>query len=130
MQWLSGHVTYLEVQEGKNVFEDLGTTSACVARASKFCSDMEKVEVTLQHDVKSKKIWIGNSWFGSIQTVAHVAKNSKYSIMMVNTAHSSSSKNVLEHEMKYIPGGCWIVLEEKAKKEEVDLLSIGYKYIR
>ena len=32
--------------------------------------------------------------------------------------------------MKYMPGGCWIVLEGKAKKKEFDLVSIGYIYIR
>ena len=57
---LSGHMTYLEVQEGKEhieiFLEDLGMTSACVARASKFCSAIEKVEVTLQDDVKNKEL--------------------------------------------------------------------------
>ena len=78
---LSGHMTYLEAQEGKErmkknfLFEDQVTTSACVARASKFCSDIEKVEVTLQHDVKNIELWIEDSWCGSVQTVAHLAKN-------------------------------------------------------
>ena len=32
--------------------------------------------------------------------------------------------------MKYMPGGCWIVFEGRAKKEEIDLVSIGYEYNR
>ena len=80
----------------KIFFEELGTTSACVTRASKFCSDIEKVEVTLQHDVKNQQLWIGDSWFGSVRCVAHLAKNGKHSIMMVKTAHSRSPTNCLE----------------------------------
>ena len=64
---LSGHLTYLEVQEVKDcmkknkIFEDLGTTLACVARTSKFYSDIKQVEVTLQYDVKNKELWLGDS---------------------------------------------------------------------
>ena len=50
--------------------------------------------------------------------------------MVVKTAHSRLPKKFLEHEMKYMPGGCWIILEGRTKKEEVDLVSIGYKYNR
>ena len=64
-------------------FEYLGKTLACVAIAWKFCSYIEKVEVTLQYDVKNKELWIGDSWFGSVQTVAHLAKNGKYSIIQI-----------------------------------------------
>ena len=47
----------------KSFFEDLGTilALACVTRASKFCSGVEKVEVTLQYDVKNMELWIGDS---------------------------------------------------------------------
>ena len=50
--------------------------------------------------------------------------------MMVKTAHSRSLIKNLEHEMKYMTGGCWIVLEGRSKKDNVDLVSIGYKYNR
>ena len=77
------------------IFEDLGTTLACVARTSKFYSDIKQVEVTLQYDVKNKELWLGDSQFGSVQTVVHLAKNGKHSIMMVKTAHSRSPKKFL-----------------------------------
>ena len=61
-------MTHLEAQERKecmkkSFFEDLGTilALACVTRASKFCSGVEKVEVTLQYDVKNMELWIGDS---------------------------------------------------------------------
>ena len=52
------------------------------------CRKIKKVEVTLQHDVKNKELWIRDTWLGSVGTVAHFAKNGKNSIMMVKSAHS------------------------------------------
>ena len=49
-------------------------------------------------------------------------------MFQVKTAHARFPKNFLEDEMKDMPGGCWIVLEGKAIREEVDLVAIGYKY--
>ena len=41
-------------------------------------------------------------------------------IVMVKTAHSRSQKKFLESEIQGIPGGVWIVLEGRAKKEGVN----------
>ena len=92
----------------KNTIEDLRTNSVCVVRASKFCADIEEVEVKLYQDIKNKELWTGDSWFGSVQTVAHLVKNDKHFIMIVKTAHSRSPKQFLDNEMKHMPGRCWI----------------------
>ena len=52
----------------------------------------------------------------------------KYAIMHVKTVHRRCPKEFLEREMKDMPGGTWVVLEGRAKKEGLDLVTIGYKY--
>ena len=47
----------------KVFFKDLDTVSACIAKALKFCADIEKFEVKLQHDIKSKDLWLVDSCF-------------------------------------------------------------------
>ena len=74
------------------------------------------------------EIWLGDSWFGSVKSVAHAARRGVHAVTMVKTAHSRSPKKFLEAEMQGMPGGVWIVLEGRAKKEGVDLLALGYKY--
>ena len=93
-----------------NFFEDLGTTSACVARTSKFSADIEKIKLKLQYHVKNKEFWLKNSWFVSVQFAVHLAKNYKHSVMMVKIAHSRLQKKILENEKKHMPDGCWITL--------------------
>ena len=143
-------MTYLEIQEGKirmkakEFFKELGATSSCVARASKFCSDIEGVKIeedTSDDDEDAlleqssdeeqeidQELWLGDSWFGSVKTVTHLATNNKYAIMHIKTAHRRCPKAFLEKQMQDMPGGTWIVLEGRAVKEGVDLVSIGYKY--
>ncbi len=147
---LSGHITYLETQEGKHrmskkeYFKELGATASCVARASVVCGDIEGVKI--DEDVSpddefdcavedesenvqgGKELWIGDSWFGSVKTVSHLAKNNKYSIMHIKTAHKRCPKDFLETQMKDMPGGCWIVLEGRDEKENLNLVTVGYKY--
>ena len=150
MDGFSGHLTYLEIQEGKNrmkqkeFFKDLGATSSCVARASKFCSNIEGIQIEedksdededelLEHSSDEEEeidqeIWLGDSWFGSVKTVTHLARNNKYAIMNIKTAQRRCPKAFLEQQMQDMPGGTWIVLEGRAVKEGVDLVSIRYKY--
>ena len=80
----------------KVFFKDLDTVSACIAKALKFCADIEKFEVKLQHDIKSKDLWLVDSCFVFLHTIAHLAKNGKHSIMMAKTADSRLSKNSLK----------------------------------
>ena len=63
------------------------------------------------------ELWLGDSWFGSVKTVANAARRGVHAVTMVKTAHSRSPKKFLEAEMQGMPGGVWIVLEGKAKKE-------------
>jgi len=45
---------------------------------------------------------------------------------MVKTGHTKSPKKCLEDKMKDCTGGTWIIT--RATVDEVDLVSIGYKY--
>ena len=73
-----------------------------------------------------KELWSGDSWFGSVKP--HLAKNNKYSIMHIRTAYRRCPKDFLETQMKDMPGECWIVLEGSDEKENLDLVTVGYKY--
>ena len=144
--------------KNKEFFKELGATSSCVMRAVKFCSDYitcngerERVDpcagTTVQQEMVSTQsgstssqdksaqaqptsLILGDSWFGSVKTAAHVARSGHHCCFMVKTAHSRSPKSFLEEHMKNMPGGTWIVLEGRAEKEGVDLVSLGYKYNR
>ena len=85
------------------------------------CNQKEKEEVY------KKKLYIGDSWFGSVRSVEAVAEAGDHAVMIVKTNHGRYPKAWLEEKMKDFPGGTWIVLQGKTKKG-VYLLAIGYKY--
>ena len=137
---VTGVMTWLEIQEGKDrmnkkeFHRSLGTTSACCMRGLKategkpFSSlgtrDGEGEE---EEQPKRKRLYFGDSWFGSVKTCVAIGKVEHHAFMMVKTAHARSPKNWLEEKMKDYPGGTWIVLEGTAEKG-VPLMAIGYKY--
>ena len=142
----------------KSFCDSLGTTSACVMRSVSHCEQIlsikdeeEREEVDLRvlfspeeetpglptqsssmdSNVCAQtkpKLFLGDSWFGSVKTAANVARSGHHGIFIVKTAHSRSPKKFLEETMADMPGGTWIVLEGRAEKEGVDLVSLGYKY--
>ena len=75
-----------------------------------------------------KRLWLGDSWFGSVKTVANIGKMGQHACMIIKTAHTRLPKKFLEQKMADFPGGTWIVMEGRAEKEEVDLVCVGYKY--
>ena len=74
------------------------------------------------------KLFLGDSWFGSVKSVATVCRTGNHACMMVKTGYSRSPKKFLEETMKDFPGGTRITKKGKPKKEEVELVCIGYKY--
>ena len=72
-----------------------------------------------------KRLYLGNSWFGSVKTVQNIVNISNHDVFVVKTAYSRS-KNNLHETMKEMPGGIWILLETTIDKEK--LFSVGYKY--
>ena len=75
----------------------------------------------------SPRLYIGDSWFGSVRAAEAVALAGEHAIFIVKTAFSRSPKKWLDKEMKDYPGGTWIVLKGTTKKD-VYLVSLGYKY--
>ena len=67
-------------------------------------------------------------WFGLVKTTANIGQSGNNAVMMVKTAHARSPKKWLEEQMEEFPGGTWIVLEGRVQPEDIDLISIGYKY--
>ena len=79
-------------------------------------------------DCDWKHLWLGDSWFGSVKTVANIGMMGHHAVMVIKTAHSRSPKKFFEETMADFPGGTWMVMEGRAEKEGVDLISVGYKY--
>ena len=51
-------------------------------------------------------------------------------VFVTKTGHGRSPRRFFEEKMKDMPGGTWIVLEGRAKKESVDLVTLGYSTTR
>ena len=86
---LTGKLIWLEVQEGKErmrekKYKEHGTTTACTLRGIERCrrydavpvegidaNDYEEADLI---DSNKKRLWIGDSWFGSVKTAENIAK--------------------------------------------------------
>ena len=151
-------MVWLEIQEGKDrmknkAFQNLGSTTACSLRGmiatkqlNHYPQDPQEhppqepasypQEVpTGPHEPASdpqeqepKRVYLGDSWFGSVKTAANFGKANQHAIMQVKTAHARFPKKFLEEKMKDYPGGTWITLEGHAEDEDEDLVALGYKY--
>ena len=127
---VSGEMVWLELQEGKNRMatkpwqDRLGATAACVLRGVIATADC----TPRPESFEAGKLYLGDSWFGSVKSVANVAMLGHHACMLVKTAHSRSPKKFLDETMKDFPGGTWITLEGRAQKEGIDLVCVGYKY--
>ena len=73
-------------------------------------------------------MFFGDSWFGSVKSAANVQIAGHHACFMAKTAYSRSPKLFLEDTMKDFLGVTWITLEDITEKENVSLISIGYKY--
>ena len=134
---LTGAMLWMEIQEGKSRmatkdFQDLGSTCACVLRGVRKTSTYNSFPVEdITHDAGEqdrKRLYFGDSWFGSVKSVANVGKTGNHACMIVKTGHARSPKKYLEEKMKDWPGGTWITMEGTPVKEGVPLVCIGYKY--
>ena len=129
---LTGEMMWLEVQEGKDrmknkPYQNLGGTAACVLRAVRaFCEFLNLPsddDTTTDH---SPRLYVGDSWFGSIKAAIGVAKSGHHACFMIKNGYSKTPKKYLEETMKDYPGGTWITLETEI--DSVALVCIGYKY--
>ena len=127
---------WLELQEGKDRMrnklfqQELGASAACVLRGVKategFMNAFDPCGVPDQNNQLSPRLYLGDSWFGSVRAAVAIAKAGHHACFMIKTAHSKSPKKFLEEQMASYPGGTWITME--AKVEGIDLVCIGYKY--
>ena len=135
---LSGAMLWLEIQEGKERMankehQNLGSTAGCTLRGVCATQDFmffPSSEVRREEEKDERRQWVfyADSWFGSVKTVANIGKSGNHAVMMVKTAHARSPKKWLEEQMEEFLGGTWIVLEGRVQPEDIDLISIGYKY--
>jgi len=89
---LSGERVWLELQEGKNRMaskeyqQELGETTACVLRGVMTTGDSNS---WFEYN-ETGKLFLCDSWFGSMKSVANVALLGYHPCMMVKTAHSQT----------------------------------------
>ena len=73
------------------------------------------------------KLFLGDSWFGSVQSAEALALKYDHAIFVVKTGFDRSPRKLLEEETKECPGGTLIVLEGTTS-QGVTLLTVSYKY--
>jgi len=130
---VTGAMLWLEIQEGKErmkkkQFQNMGSTAACVMRGVAACGStfMNLPIIETEERIHEPRLFFGDSWFGSVKAAVEVGKTGHHACFMVKTGHTKSPKKFLENKMKDYPGGTWITM--RATVDEVDLVSIGYKY--
>ena len=67
-------------------------------------------------------------WFVSFKAACAVEKEVDHCIFQINTDHAWFPKKFLEDQMKDMPGSCWILMEGREIKKQVDLVAMGYNY--
>ena len=145
---MSGLMLWLEIQEGKERMRKkeyirLGATAACVMRGvTDTCNAYSYIESPEDSQVPSndrdesepaaeearKRLYLADSWFGSVKTAENVMQSGHHCTMIIKTAHSRSPKKWLDQTMNDMPGGTWIVLEGTTEELNCKLVCIGYKY--
>lgn len=142
MDGVTGNLLWIEIQEGKQrmmkkQYQELGSTAACVMRgvvaSGDFVSLVEHESQNTENsddvgDETFPKLFLGDSWFGSVNACAAISKAGHHGVFMVKTSHSRTPKKFLEENMKDFPGGTWVTLTGKTEHEGVELVCIGYKY--
>ena len=132
---MTGALLWIETQEGKEnmrkkPYQELGSTAACVLRGvMSSCKYMQLLQDNTVGDEDlppSPKLYLGDSWFGSVNALVALSKPGHHGIFIVKTSHSRTPKKFLEETMQTFPGGTWITLT--AELDGVKLISIGYKY--
>jgi len=145
----TGMTIYLELQRGKL---DMATaeyvdtvklkTSACTTRLVKYSSqkemafeemkkEQEKLGETRDQEETNPFIetYLGDAWFGSIDTVISLWKNLKTNFIgVIKNSHNRYPKDYLTQKMKDWPAGSHLVLE--ANIEGVQVVAMGYKYCK
>ena len=114
-------------------FQNLGGTCACVMRGLKDCEGIELLRLLDLDESESllaeeSRLYLGDSWFGSIKSVENIGISGNHAIMIIKTAFSMTPKKWLEATMKDFPGGTWITMEGESNNNGVKMVCIGYKY--
>ena len=99
-----GMCLYLELQEGKEPMrqkeftDELKVTTACTVRLVKYTMQRDKND---NQQNSPKNTYLGDSWFGSMETVvAYVKKLRCNFVGVVENSHSRYLKKFLEETMK------------------------------
>ena len=74
------------------------------------------------------RVFIADSWFGSVEAAVALGKRKMHFIGAVKTAHGGFPKQYIEGLLQPMPSGVCIVLESEV--DGVQLQAIGYKYNR
>jgi len=97
---------WLEIQEGRhNTYQRaVGATTACILRGARDVRYSEPL-VTEEEEEGNKRIYYGDSWFGSVKAAASLSMAGDHCVMAVKTGHARFPKTYLENKMKSSPGG-------------------------
>ena len=91
MYGISGNILWLETQEGKErmkdkEFQTMGSTAACALRgviATSDCEFVQDPDMEPQDEPQDKprqRLFLGDSWFGSLKIVKNIMHNGYHSI--------------------------------------------------
>ena len=134
---------HLEIQRGKDEmktaeFVDSKTlkTAACTARLIKYTKKDEGGEPSnvavgaaareQREEKKNKDTYLGDAWFGSVDSAILADSLGSHLICVVKTVHNRYPKTFLETTMEKWPPGLDLVLQTNI--DGVDLVAMGYKY--
>ena len=122
---LTGMLLFIEIQRGK-----------LPMRNAKYCDELKVTAATTMRliepvrrneSVSSDEVFLGDSWFASIDAAVNIKKKFQSNFIgVIKTSHAGYCKKYLEEKMKEWPAGSHLVLESTVN--DVELLAIGYKY--
>lgn len=96
----------------KEYQKEVSSKTECVIRGAKEIRDSEPFLIDLEGNMQ-KRIYFGDSWFGSVKAAASMGNTGNHCMMAVKTAHGLYPKLFLEEKMKKVPGGKWMVMETR-----------------
>ena len=116
---------WIELCEGKDKMrakpfsQDFGATAACVMRGVVSSRNILPLPLAGESSPRlhpegneeHKRLFLGDSWFGSVKAVAYVDQSINHACMVIKTGHSRAPKKFLEERTEKNPGGTWNTLE-------------------
>ena len=123
-----GVMRHIEIQRGKDGMRHqehnttMGATSECTIRL---------LERSIPDSEKLERFYIqGDSWFGSINTCAEVAKRKREGVFQIKQYKTLFPMDFINESLRDAPGGIHVALSGKHATTGANLIAVGYRYSR